>query len=165
MIHDITSQAANNKNRKRLGRGDGTGQGGTAGRGHKGAKSRAGWTYRPTYEGGQMPLFRRLPKRGFSNYRFESRYWVVNIKTLEACFRDGEDVTPAVLVERRAIRDDTRPVKILGQGDLTKKLRVTAARFSQSAKQKIEGAGGSVTETRETTWTRAKAAPGKKEQG
>lgn len=164
MIHDITSKVGKYKNRKRLGRGDGSGQGGTAGRGHKGAKSRAGFSYRPHYEGGQMPLFRRIPKRGFSNVQFATHYHIVNLKTLEACFEDGAEVTIDSLIEKRIVRDNSLPLKVLGEGDLTRKLNITAGRFSKSAKEKIEKAGGTATQIAKVKWTRAKARKEKREK-
>ncbi|MHC4991179.1 MAG: 50S ribosomal protein L15 [Planctomycetota bacterium] len=155
MIHEITAKVGKHKARKRVGRGEGTGQGGTSGRGHKGASSRAGWKRRPGYEGGQMPLFRRMPKRGFSNSAFRRPYHVVNLKTLEALVDDGKDVTPELLLEMHIIRDLSQPVKILGEGELTKKINVTAAKFSASARKKIESAGGTITEVPfKTKWSR-----------
>jgi large subunit ribosomal protein L15 len=145
MIHEITEQVGRYKARKRKGRGEGSGIGGTSGRGHKGARSRSGWSQRRGYEGGQVPLFRRLPKRGFNNAAFASRFHIVNLKALERALEDGTEVTPEVLVKARLIRDASLPVKVLGEGKLTKRFAVTAACFSAAARQKIEGAGGSVT--------------------
>ncbi|MDX1564080.1 MAG: 50S ribosomal protein L15 [Phycisphaeraceae bacterium] len=145
MIHEITQLAGKHKRRKRIGRGHASGRGKTAGRGHKGARSRAGFggSLHPTYEGGQMPYFRRIPKRGFNNAVFAKRYAVVNVSVLEDRFDDGATVNPQVLAQVGLIRDTKLPVKILGTGDLTKKLEVTAAKFSASAAEKIEKAGGS----------------------
>lgn len=144
MIHEITAQVGKNKAARRIGRGPGSGHGKTAGRGHKGAKSRSGWSgsQHPLYEGGQMPYFRRIPKRGFSNAQFRRDYAVVNIKTLEANFDDGAEVDLHALAAKHLAPGDKLPLKVLGEGELTKKLTVTAARFSASAKQKIEQAGG-----------------------
>ena len=145
MIHEITQLAGKHKRRKRIGRGHGSGRGKTAGRGHKGAGSRAGFggSLHPTYEGGQMPYFRRIPKRGFNNAVFAKRYSVVNVSALEERFDDGATVNPQVLEQVGLIRDTKLPVKILGTGELTKKLEVAAAKFSASASEKIEKAGGS----------------------
>lgn len=128
------------KSGKRVGRGPGSGKGKTAGRGQGGAKSRAGWSTRLTYEGGGMPLFRRLPKRGFSNARFKTVYRVVNLKDLKA-FDPGSTVGPE---ELRAARLVTRkgPIKILGAGGLDRTLLVRADAFSKGAREKIEAAGG-----------------------
>jgi len=128
--------------RKRVGRGPGSGTGKTAGRGHKGQKSRSGYSRRFGFEGGQMPLVRRIPKRGFKN-RFRVECQVVNVRDLEKTFSDGETVSPDVLAERGLIRRDERPVKVLGSGELSTKLTVQAHRFSVSAREIIEKAGGS----------------------
>ena len=128
--------------RKRVGRGPGSGTGQTAGRGHKGQKSRSGYSRRFGFEGGQMPLVRRIPKRGFKN-RFRVECQVVNVRDLEKTFSDGETVSPDVLAERGLIRRDERPVKVLGSGELSTKLTVQAHRFSVSAREMIEKAGGS----------------------
>ena len=146
MIHEITEQVGKHKRRKRVGRGTGSGRGKTSGRGHKGARSRTGATgsIRASTEGGQMPLFRRIPKRGFSNARFRTEYAVVNIKALDARFDDGADVTPQMLEEAGLIDDPRKPIKVLGDGETSKKLNVTATAFSKSAREKIEKAGGSV---------------------
>jgi len=160
MIHEITSQVGAHKRRKRIGRGQGSGSGKTAGRGHKGAKSRSGWggSIHPLYEGGQTPYFRRIPKRGFSNVRFATRWAVVNIKTLEARFDDGEDVDAGALAELHLIPSEDIPLKVLGEGELTKKLHVSAGRFSASAKAKIEAAGGTATVVSEPTAAEKAAA-------
>ena len=147
MIHQITEKAGQYKKRKRVGRGMGSGKGKTCGRGHNGAgsSSGAGGSVRASREGGQMPLFRRIPKRGFSNAAFRTDYAIINIKALESRFDDGDQVNARTLVETGLIRGHRLPVKILGQGALTKKLNVTAAKFSQSAKDKIIEAGGTAT--------------------
>lgn len=159
MIHEITKNAGRYKSRKRVGRGESSGQGKTSGRGHKGAGQRAGNTYRPYFEGGQMPFARRIPKRGFNNARFRNDYAIVNLKSLEQRVDDGAEVTPELLVETGLIRDTSMPVKVLGAGELTKKLTVTAAKFSASARSKIEASGGTVNvvEPRKK-WTRAAGA-------
>jgi large subunit ribosomal protein L15 len=125
----------------RVGRGHGSGQGKTAGRGHKGAQSRSGWKSKRGFEGGQMPLHRRLPKRGFSN-PFRVDYVVVNLDTLAEVFDGGSDVTPELLRERGLVREKRALIKVLGRGDVTKKLTVRAHKFSESAAQKIAAAGG-----------------------
>lgn len=125
---------------KRKGRGIGSGNGKTAGKGHKGQKARSGGGVRPGFEGGQMPLHRRLPKRGFTNI-FATKYIGINVDALEK-FDDGAVVDGKVLLENRIIRKTGDGVKVLGNGTLTKKLTVKAAAFSESAKQKIEAAGG-----------------------
>ena len=127
--------------KKRIGRGQGSGQGKTAGRGHKGAKSRSGFKFKRGFEGGQMPLHRRVPKRGFHN-PFRVEYAVVNLDTLVEVFDAGSDVTPEVLRERGLVRERSKPVKVLGRGDVTKKLTVRAHKFSGSAAKKIADAGG-----------------------
>ncbi len=145
MIHEITEKAGAHRRRKRVGRGTGSGHGKTCGRGHKGAGSRSGHSHRAGHEGGQMPLFRRVPKRGFSNAAFRKTYAVVNLNAIDARFDDGAEVNPDLLVKVGLLRDAKRPVKILGTGVTGKKLQVTAAAFSASAKARIEAAGGSAT--------------------
>ncbi len=154
MIHEITEKVGKYKDRKRIGRGEASGWGKTAGRGHKGAGSRAGNTYRAYFEGGQMPFARRIPKRGFSNSAFRRNYHVVNLKTLEARLEDGAEVTVELLAAVGIVRDTNQPLKILGEGELTKKLTVTAAKFSGSAREKIEKAGGTVNEVVRKKWVR-----------
>ena len=146
MIHEITEKVGRYKARKRIGRGEGSGHGGTAGRGHKGAGSRAGHSRRASYEGGQLPWFQRFPKRGFSNAAFTKRYHVINLKMLEDRFDDGAEINLEVLAAKRLVRDTNLPLKVLGEGELTKKFSVTATKFSASARKKIEGAGGSTTD-------------------
>lgn len=158
MIHEITAKVGKHKKRKRIGRGEGSGSGETAGRGHKGAGSRAGYRRRPGFEGGQMPLVRRMPKRGFSNSKFRRLYHVVNVKTLEERCDDGAAVTVESLAKAGVVRDASRPLKVLGEGELTKALTVTAEKFSASAKAKIEGAGGQVREVPRVKWMRNRDA-------
>ncbi len=136
-LHDLSPASGSRKNRKRIGRGPGSGQGKTAGRGHKGQRSRAGFSQRRGFEGGQMPLLRRVPKRGFTNI-FRTEYEIVNLAGLADW--KGE-VTPELLAERGKVRSG-RPVKILGQGEIKKKLKVSAHKFSAAAQRKIEAAGG-----------------------
>ncbi|MHC4481943.1 MAG: 50S ribosomal protein L15 [Planctomycetota bacterium] len=139
--YEITSIAGKHRARRRVGRGTGTGRGKTCGRGHKGSGSRAGASSRSLYEGGQMPLFRRLPKRGFSNYNFATRYEIVNVLQLEI-FNDGAAVGVEQLSDAGLIDSCKSKVKILGNGELTRKLEVTAHKFSKTAEQKIIGCGG-----------------------
>ena len=127
--------------RKRVGRGPGSGHGKTASRGHKGAKSRSGFRFKRGFEGGQMPLHRRVPKRGFNNI-FRVEYAVINLDTLELVFEAGSEVTPEVLRERGLVRETGIPVKVLGRGDISKKLTVRAHKFSGTAAEKIAAAGG-----------------------
>jgi large subunit ribosomal protein L15 len=127
--------------RKRVGRGAGSGLGKTSGRGEKGQKARSGVSLRPTFEGGQSPLFKRIPKRGFSNYRFKTRYSVINVGDLNV-FDDNTVVTPELLRERKLVKKQLSGIKILGNGILEKKLTVKANVFSETAKQKIETSGG-----------------------
>lgn len=127
--------------KKRVGRGQGSGNGKTAGRGHKGAKSRSGFTHKRGFEGGQMPLHRRMPKRGFHN-PFRVEYSVVNLDTIAEVFDAGSEVTPELLEERGLIGGSRKKVKVLGRGDVTKKLTVRAHKFSGTAQEKITAAGG-----------------------
>jgi large subunit ribosomal protein L15 len=139
-LHELRPAAGSTKNRKRIGRGGGSGQGTTAGRGMNGQNSRSGGGVRPGFEGGQMPLFRRLPKRGFNN--FTRKNWtIVNVETLNR-FEDGTEITPELLLETGVLSKVEYGVKILGDGELTKKLTVKANKFTQSAISKIEAAGG-----------------------
>ncbi len=127
--------------KKRIGRGQGSGQGKTAGRGHKGAKSRSGFHYKRGFEGGQMPLHRRVPKRGFHN-PFRVEYEVVNLDALAAKFEAGSVVTPELLREKGMVPGGTSPIKILARGDIGKKLTVRAHKFSGKASEKLQAAGG-----------------------
>ncbi|HEX5070444.1 MAG TPA: 50S ribosomal protein L15 [Vicinamibacterales bacterium] len=127
--------------KKRVGRGPGSGHGHTASRGHKGAQSRSGFSFKRGFEGGQMPLHRRVPKRGFHN-PFRVEYAVVNLDTLAEVFEAGSAVTPELLRERGLVRQSRAKIKVLGRGDITKKLSVQAHKFSGSAAEKIAAAGG-----------------------
>ena len=129
----------------RKGRGAGSGNGKTAGKGHKGQNARSGGGVRPGFEGGQLPLYRKLPKRGFHN-KFATEYATVNISTLEACFNDGETVNLETLLEKKIIRNAFDGLKVLGDGELTKKLTVQAAKFTAAAKEKITAVGGQAEE-------------------
>ena len=128
-------------NRKRIGRGPGSGTGKTSGKGHKGQNARSGGGVRPGFEGGQLPLYRRLSKRGFNNYNFRINYATVNVGDLER-FAEGTEVTKELLIETGLVKKELDGIKILGNGDLTKKLTVKANKFSSSAKAKIENVGG-----------------------
>jgi len=139
--YQITSVVGKHKPRRRIGRGTGSGHGKTCGRGHKGQGSRAGSTSMTLHEGGQMPLFRRLPKRGFSNYKFATRYEIVNVSQLER-FDDGIAIGAEQLSNVGLVDSVKSKVKILGNGELTKKLQVTANKFSKTAEQKIVASGG-----------------------
>jgi large subunit ribosomal protein L15 len=130
--------------KKRVGRGPGSGHGKTASRGSKGAKSRSGFRFKRGFEGGQMPLHRRVPKRGFHN-PFRVEYAVVNLDRLGEVFEAGTVVTPDLLRARGVVRDREKPIKVLGRGDLTKALTVHAHHFSASAAEKIAAAGGATT--------------------
>ena len=127
--------------KKRVGRGYGSGQGVQAGRGHKGAKSRSGYTFKRGFEGGQMPLHRRIPKRGFHN-PFRTEYAVVNLDTLAERFDADTVVTPELLRERGLVHGASRPIKVLARGDISRKLTVRAHKFSGRAAEKIAAAGG-----------------------
>lgn len=140
-LHDLSPAKGSTQKKKRVGRGPGSGLGKTAGKGHKGQKSRSGYSSRPGFEGGQMPLIRRVPKRGFHNL-FRREVAIVNLSQLEAF--DGE-VGPDALREAGLIRAGL-PVKVLGDGDLAKALKVSAHKFSKSARAKIEAAGGTCEE-------------------
>ena len=139
-LHELTPAYGSTTARKRLGRGTGSGLGKTSGKGHKGAKARSGGGKRPGFEGGQMPLVRRIPKRGFHN-PFRTEYVAINVDRLEI-FEDGATVTPVELIDMGIIKKIEDGVKILGNGELTKNLTVKAAKFTASAKEKIEAAGG-----------------------
>ena len=127
---------------KRVGRGIGSGTGKTSGKGHKGQNARSGGGVRPGFEGGQIPLYRRLPKRGFTNSLFKKEYAIINLETLDKLFNDGDAVSMETLLEKGVIRKELNGLKVLGRGEITKKLTVKAAIFSASAKEKIEAAGG-----------------------
>ena len=144
-LNEMTS--AGNATAYRKGRGPGSGNGKTSGRGHKGQKARSGGGVRPGFEGGQMPLYRRLPKRGFNNKRFAPQYITINVSDLEK-IEGVTEVTAQVLDEQGIISvpKNNDGIKILGRGELTKKLDVKAAKFTASAKEKIEKAGGTATE-------------------
>ena len=140
-LHELSPAEGSKKDVKRIGRGPASGQGKTAGKGHKGQKARAGRGPRPGFEGGQMPLQRRVPKRGFNNI-FAKEIVIVNVADLEARFEAGAVVDVASLIEAGLVKKELDGVKVLGNGELTKALTVKAHAFSESAKAKIEAAGG-----------------------
>lgn len=141
-LEELSPAPGSRKTKKRLGQGLGSGQGKTAGKGHKGQKARKSPDISPNFEGGQMPLARRIPKRGFSNFRFSVKYQVVNLAELDARFEDGAEIDAAKCAALRLISDAAAPLKILGEGEITKKLTVKAQAFSAAAKEKLEAAGG-----------------------
>lgn len=141
-LHELKPNPGSVRERKRLGRGTASGQGKTAGRGMNGQKSRSGGSVRPGFEGGQMPLYRRLPKRGFTNI-FGTQYSEINVEVLNK-FEDGAEITPELLKAEGIVKKQLDGVKVLGNGDLTKKLTVKAHKFSKTAVEKIEAAGGKV---------------------
>ena len=141
-LHELKPAAGSRKAPKRIGRGTGSGLGRNAGKGEKGQNARSGGGVRPGFEGGQMPLYRRLPKRGFKN-PFSKEFVCINLDRLNI-FENGTEITPEVLLERRVISKVLDGVKILGNGTLEKSLTVKGCKFSKSAKEKIEAAGGKV---------------------
>ena len=140
-LHTLAPNEGATKERKRLGRGVGSGTGKTSGKGHKGQNARSGGGVRPGFEGGQLPLFRRLPKRGFSNAPFKVRYATINLSDLNR-FEDGALVTPEILKEIGLVKNQLDGIKVLGNGTLEKKLVVKAHKFSNVAKEQIEKLGG-----------------------
>jgi large subunit ribosomal protein L15 len=152
MIHDITALAGKYKARKRVGRGTGSGQGKRAGRGQKGAGSRSGTARKTGFEGGQMPYFRRIRKFGFSNAKFTTDFWIVNLRDIldHKNFKKGGDINAQTLIEAGLIRDTSRDLKVLGdvgEAGVTVKLNITASRVSAKARELVLGAGGQVNET------------------
>lgn len=139
-LHELKAAEGARKNRNRVGRGMSSGNGKTSGRGHKGQKARSGGGTRPGFEGGQMPLFQRLPKRGFTNIH-RKEFAIVNIDTLNR-FEDGTEITPELLLEEGVVSKLKAGIKVLGNGTIEKKLTVKAHKFSASAKEAIEAAGG-----------------------
>ena len=140
-LHELNA-APEAKTRKRVGRGPGSGLGKTSGRGENGQKSRSGASIPAWFQGGQTPLYRRVPKRGFNNARFRTEYATINLSDLNKYFNDGDEVTPELLKEKGIIKQQLCGVKVLGNGELEKKLTIKANRFSSSAVTKIESAGG-----------------------
>jgi len=143
-LHELSPATGSAKAVYRKGRGPGSGNGKTAGKGHKGQNARAGGGVRPGFEGGQLPLYRKLPKRGFNN-KFATKYAIVNVSELNV-FENGAEVNIDVLLEKRIVRKAYDGLKVLGNGELTKALNVKAAIFSATAKEKIEAAGGKTEE-------------------
>jgi large subunit ribosomal protein L15 len=143
-LNQLAPAEGSKKSKKRVGRGESSGLGKTAGRGSNGQKSRRGYSRQAGFEGGQMPLIKRVPKRGFSNDRFKVEYAIVNLATLEERFEDGATITPELMLETRVARKLKDGIKILGEGELSKKFTVVANKISASAKEKIEAAGGKV---------------------
>jgi len=144
MIHEITAQAGAHKKRMRVGRGESSGHGKTSGRGTKGSGARAGGEIPFGSEGGNMPLFRRIPKRGFNNKEFAQRFHIVNVGDLEQHFEAGAKVDASALVVKGLVRNERDPVKVLGDGELTKKLTIVAGKFTKQAAEKITKAGGTM---------------------
>ena len=140
-LSNLKPAAGSKSSKKRVGRGQGSGNGVQAGRGHKGAKSRSGFKFKRGFEGGQMPLHRRIPKRGFHN-GFRTEYAVVNLDTLADRFDEGTVITPELMRERGLIHNARQPIKVLARGDISKKLTVQAHKFSGKAAEKIAAAGG-----------------------
>ena len=141
-LGDLKPAKGATHSKKRVGRGHGSGLGRNAGRGDKGYHSRSGSKHRPWFEGGQMPLHRRVPKRGFSNFLFKKEFQIVNLSDLNII--ESEEINPTVMKENGLVKYSLRPIKILGDGEIDKKMNVTASAFSSSAKSKIEKAGGTV---------------------
>ena len=139
-LNELKPAEGSTKSPRRLGRGTGSGLGKTSGKGHNGAKARSGGGKRPGFEGGQMPLVRQIPKRGFTNI-FAKEYAIVNVGDLEI-FDEGTEITAALLVEKRIVRRELDGLKVLSNGEMTKKLTVKAVKFTASAKEKIEAVGG-----------------------
>ena len=144
-LHELSPAAGSAKDAYRKGRGPGSGNGKTAGKGHKGQNARSGGGVRPGFEGGQLPLYRKLPKRGFNNAKFANVYAIVNVAALNV-FEDGAVVDLAALLEKKIVRKANDGLKVLGNGELSKKLTVKATIFSASAKEKIEAVGGKIEE-------------------
>jgi large subunit ribosomal protein L15 len=142
-LNNLKFNEGSKKTRTRVGRGSSSGLGKTSGRGHKGQKARAGYSRKAGFEGGQLPLYRRLPKIGFSNYEFKTEYAVVNLDDLNR-FEEGTVVTPELLKDTGIVKKQLSGIKVLGNGKLEKKLTIRAHKFSASAKEKIESTGGKI---------------------
>lgn len=141
-LHDLSPAVGSKKRKKRVGRGAGSGNGKTSGKGHKGQNARSGGGVRPGFEGGQMPIQRRIPKRGFNNI-FKKRYAIINVEDLEM-FNNDEEINISMLLEKGIVKKKLCGLKVLGDGELTKKLNITAVKFSKTAIEKIEAVGGKV---------------------
>ncbi len=144
-LNNLSPTKGSTHKKKRVGRGPGSGLGKTAGRGHKGQKSRSGYSKKIGFEGGQMPLQRRLPKRGFTNI-FKKKWIEISLAKLEEGFGAGDEITPEILHEKGLIKKAKHDLVILGNGDISKALKISAHRFTKTAREKIENAGGSITE-------------------
>jgi large subunit ribosomal protein L15 len=142
-LDDVNVGITKNKRRTRVGRGVGSGVGKTSGRGHKGAKSRSGYSRKPVFQGGAMPLVRRVPKRGFNN-KFALKVAAVNLGEIDRVFAEGAEITPDTLLQASLVHGQFDVLKVLGDGEVSKRLTITAHRFSKSAREKIEQAGGQV---------------------
>lgn len=142
-LHNLISNKGTTRRRLRVGRGRGNGRGKTSGRGHKGARSRSGYSIQPGFEGGQMPLFRKLPHRGFNNKNFRKEYQIINVGQLDKLTLEGE-INKEALLKVGLIDNDRMPVKVLGNGEISRPLQVRVDAISASAKTKIEAAGGSL---------------------
>jgi large subunit ribosomal protein L15 len=140
-LEELSNTSRPFKRRKRVGRGLGSKRGQTCCRGQKGAGSRSGWKSRDRYEGGQLPLYRKMPARGFSNARFQKKYDVINLAEIEALYADGEVVNLLTLREKQFLKGNTYGIKVLGDGDLTKKVSIEAQAFSQSTREKLQATG------------------------
>lgn len=151
-LNNLKPAEGSTHKKKRVGRGPGSGLGKTAGRGHKGQKSRSGYSSKIGFEGGQMPLQRRLPKRGFTNI-FKKKWLEISLAKLEEHFNSGDEITPEILHKRGLIKKAKHDLVILGNGDMSKALKISAHRFTQTAKDKIEKAGGGITEIKRETAT------------
>ena len=165
-LHDIKPNPGAKHRKRRVGNGESSGLGKTCGRGHKGQKSRSGATVRPNFEGGQMPIFRRLPKKGFNNAQFKTKFAIVNLSQLEAKFENGDTVNEESLRACGLVKGIYDAVKVLGKGELSKKLTVEVDKLSASAREKIESAGGKVVELepKPKQQAKAKAESGDKEK-
>ena len=152
-LNNLKPATGSTHKKKRVGRGPGSGLGKTAGRGHKGQKSRSGYSSKIGFEGGQMPLQRRLPKRGFTNI-FKKQWLEISLAKLEESFNAGDEITPEILHKRGLIKKAKHDLVILGSGEISKALKISAHRFTKTAKDKIEKVGGSITEIK-----KEKAAP------
>ena len=145
-LHTLKPAPGSRHRRKRLGKGESSGLGKTSGKGHKGQKSRSGASIRPGFEGGQMPIYRRLPRKGFNNARFKTRYAIVNVSDLEAKFEAGDTVNEESLRARGLVKGVCDGIKVLGNGEVSKKLEVLVEKASATAREKLEKVGGSVSE-------------------
>jgi large subunit ribosomal protein L15 len=151
-LNNLSPTKGSTHKKKRVGRGPGSGLGKTAGRGHKGQKSRSGYSKKIGFEGGQMPLQRRLPKRGFTNI-FKKKWLEISLAKLEESFNAGDEITPEVLHEKGLIKKAKHDLVILGNGDISKALKISAHRFTKTAREKIEKVGGSITEIKKEAAT------------